>query len=96
MSKKTVFLLALSVLLTGMAEAATVPANNSFMYTAYDIVVLKGIGGAPGYVVGAGGIAYSAGRAIVNGNVVGPLIGAVFSALLLAAPTIVESVGALY
>lgn len=84
------------MLLTSNVFAATAPTSGSMLYNIYDIVVLKGIGGAGGYVAGALGIAIGLGRMAYGAPPIQTISTLIGSAAFLAAPTITESLGALY
>lgn len=77
-----------------LALAATAPANNSFLYEAYDIVVTKMLGGAVGFVIGTCALAFGAFQ-IIQARVFPAVFAIVGGALILASQTIVTSLGAI-
>ena len=77
---------------TGAAMAITAPAADSFGYDLYDILVLQGVQGAPGFVIGVLGIGYSA-LQLNSGNWKLPVLGVLGSSAVLRADDITTTLG---
>lgn len=76
----------------GTALAIVAPAVGSLGYDLYDIFVLQGIQGAPGFLGGVIGIAYSA-TMMNSGNWKLPALGVLGSSALIRADDITTSLG---
>jgi hypothetical protein len=76
------------------AMAIVAPAPGSLGYDLYDIFVLQGIQGAPGFLAGVIGIAYSA-VSMNSGNWKLPAFGVLGSSALIRADDITSSLGML-
>lgn len=94
--KQRVIVFFLLMLLSAGAYSATVPTSTGMLYSIYDIVVLKGIGGAAGYVAGALGVAVGLARMAYGAPPIQTVATLVGSAAFIATPSIVTSLGAIY
>jgi len=88
-------LLGLTFLMAGGAHAITAPAAGSLFYDAYDIVVNQMLSGAVGFVAAILIFAMSIGLFLMQ-KVVPGVVGIVCAAILIKAPSIVTSLGAVF
>jgi len=88
-------LLGLTFLMAGGAHALTAPATGSLFYDAYDIVVNQMLSGAVGFVSAVLIFALSIGLFLMQ-KVIPGIVGIVCAAILIKAPSIVTSLGAVF
>jgi hypothetical protein len=92
----TAFVLSgLTFLMAGGAHAITAPATGSLFYDAYDIVVTQMLSGAVGFVAAILIFAMSIGLFLMQ-KIVPGVVGIVCAAILIKAPSIVTSLGAVF
>jgi hypothetical protein len=92
----TAFVLAVFTFLTaGGAHAITAPAAGSLFYDAYNIVVTEMLSGAVGFVAAILIFAMSIGLFLMQ-KVVPGIIAIVCAAILIKAPSVVTSLGAVF
>lgn len=90
------FMVVMLVMAASMAFGATKPMGGEFAYDAYDIGVNKIIGGPPGYLISAAGVAFGATMIAFTGAVKLGIMALVGSGLFLGVNGIVGTMGILY
>jgi hypothetical protein len=93
-SPKQISIFCLAMLASVAAMAIVAPPPGSLGYDLYDVFVLQGIQGAPGFLGGVIGIAYSA-TMMNSGNWKLPALGVLGSSALIRADDITASLGML-
>jgi len=88
-------LMVLTFLMAGGAHAITAPATGSLFYDAYNIVVTEMLSGAIGFVAAILIFAMSIGLFLMQ-KVVPGVVAIVCAAILIKAPSVVTSLGAVF